>query len=829
MKNVQIIAGFLVSLLLLWTRADAQNTKSQSLAWQVDRVIQPDEVANNWEAASLKSTAPAKESPQRRAFGRNFTFNDSVKGRFGKIWATGVATQDYLKVRVESILSIKNDRDVDGYSGAGITYSLYPTFFLAGDAHLQVEVNLKSNVETSIKIDREKEQKFLQAARASSAIASAATKDEEYGIKRLMLTSDFGSKSEDSWKNDVTLTEEKSGLASKFFNVQHSFDNEKIWEGIDFLAFLGEYKQLPKAPFQVSSNAKAEDGEAYVHLVEEITITVKQNATSDSAPSIGVDFNHDGMIDYDKVDKTSAAKPFDFWLNTDCEADEEQENPPTEVQDCADGVISSTRDLEDFSRLHIQAPDGFRADGTWKCKLNFVGATGSPAIRLFPATSPGPEYLTNPDAATKQIRISSNFIVGSTPVEIPLSLFKSDGANKFRAALLFEALKAGKGALQVTFTKAGKEQKAKNPVYLNLRPIQDFYDYYTLPDFDVNNPPTSCPPPRAASPTVAKSQTSDYILFVHGWRMQEWKKQVFSETSFKRLWQRGYKGKFGFFSWPTEYVKVSGLEGAWNMLTSEDNRLNYDHSERKAWLSAEALHGLLTLLNTSNSGKVRVFAHSMGSVVTSEALLLEAESPTPQKLVHTYVATQAATVAQAYDSGVADDSLLPKLLTGNVYKSYPLTSQPYFYGTKNNGGIGASADHLVNYFNRKDYALTSRKAWPANQTTKPDNLAGYIVGLTGDSFHRGRLVDGIPTGQVLKFPSDRYEIFAHAAPAFSSALGAQSVKGVFTDEVDLGASPFNFSGDAADHSAQFNSDLMTRYPYWEQLMKSFGINVSPPK
>ena len=40
-------------------------------------------------------------------------------------------------------------------------------------------------------------------------------------------------------------------------------------------------------------------------------------------------------------------------------------------------------------------------------------------------------------------------------------------------------------------------------------------------------------------------ETKQYIVFVHGWNMSYEGSQNFAETMFKRLWQRGYKGRFG--------------------------------------------------------------------------------------------------------------------------------------------------------------------------------------------------------------------------------------------------------------------------------------------
>ena len=50
-------------------------------------------------------------------------------------------------------------------------------------------------------------------------------------------------------------------------------------------------------------------------------------------------------------------------------------------------------------------------------------------------------------------------------------------------------------------------------------------------------------------------ESEDYILFVHGWRMKPYEKTFFAETAYKRLWWNGYKGRFGVYHWPTEWVE----------------------------------------------------------------------------------------------------------------------------------------------------------------------------------------------------------------------------------------------------------------------------------
>src|SRR5262249_36575152 len=139
---------------------------------------------------------------------------------------------------------------------------------------------------------------------------------------------------------------------------------------------------------------------------------------------------------------------------------------------------------------------------------------------------------------------------------------------------------------------------------------------------------------------------------------------------------------------------------------------NFDRSERRAYWSATGLHTLLSELYQAYPGRVSTFAHSMGGIVMSEALRLEAQTSTPRKLVDTFVASQVAMTANAYDLGAPlREPPLNGWQTPEVYSNYNGTNFPYFVN------IGRAATRLVNFYNPQDYALGW---WGTNQNTKPD-------------------------------------------------------------------------------------------------------------
>jgi probable HAF family extracellular repeat protein len=521
---------------------------------------------------------------------------------------------------------------------------------------------------------------------------------------------------------------------------------------------------------------------------------------------IQVDANRDGAIDFeDKADRTTADRRFVFWLNNDRDHFDSSENeqddfdPASGEPDYKHTHPACRRDLEDFVRLHLRAPSGFdRTSSAWQVKLSVTEISeGSPAVNICPAVRPGLEYLSDSTAADAQVAILVQPVVDGSAIDIPKNWFSSSG-DFVVAPLLLEGRTAGKGVLLIQFYKDGQSQ-AEDKLYLDLRPVADLYDHWTVGDTAAESfDPYAIArrPQQIGARQVAVEDPQTYLLFVHGWRMQPWERRAFAETAFKRLWHLGYRGAFGMFSWPTEWHKA----GVGMALDAQ----NFDRSEHKAWRSAPGLRSVLEDLAQTFS-HVNVLAHSMGNVVASEALLLEVHEnrPRPRRLVQTYLATQAASVAGAYDANVP---VVRKAKTPDVYSDYPLSSAPYF------GGFQQASGRVINLFNRQDYALTNRVTWPYNQKTKPDS--GYDYKANGDGFIRK---DGHGQQTILTLPEDRDVIFSHIAAAYSNALGAEP-RVAATVGLDLQEAPFGFTNDARFHSAQFRSDMTLRRAYWQFVL-----------
>ncbi len=319
------------------------------------------------------------------------------------------------------------------------------------------------------------------------------------------------------------------------------------------------------------------------------------------------------------------------------------------------------------------------------------------------------------------------------------------------------------------------------------------YERYTVGE-DPNTTPTTTASlvttPYSYDSTI--SAENIYILFVHGWNLPTWEKDAFAQTAFKRLYWQGFKGHFGEFRWPTG----SGFTGIISGLIDSDN---YDNSESNAWASATGLLGLLNNLNSQYPDHVYLMAHSMGNVVASEAL----KQAGANQVVNTYVAMQAAIPADCYDAStsVVGDAI------PDFYANFWTSGDPCYFNAT------AGAGSYINFYNESDWALGY---WQDDQGLKPDS--GYGYNFSTQQFYKG-------LGINLYFPNNTYEIFSHADPASSLALGAQAdVGGVFSgNQLDLNALPYIYGNLHKGHSAEFNSDNMQRATFWKALLTQMGL------
>jgi hypothetical protein len=555
---------------------------------------------------------------------------------------------------------------------------------------------------------------------------------------------------------------------------------------------------------------------------------------------IAADVDRDGVVNFtNRTDRTATNSPYLFWINDDADSgsdDSAQDlNPTNNPINSANSTIDGLRDLEDFARLQFKItalPQKFLTDGHYQVRIYMTNLVGSPSIRLFPAieSNGGLGYLTNTTMANAQVISSALGVLASgTPVTVPSANWVTITSNSFLLPMIFEGVTTGRCVITLGFSSnSGPAVALSRPFYLDLKRVTDLYEHWTVGD-DTTTEWNQIPPVATRTPdsevfgAPQKQEDSDCILFVHGWRMQPWERRAFASTAYKRLYWQNYKGRFVFFSWPTDWLNLGTDWYSPSTWISYFNGVvldaqNFDRSEQRAWNSGAALRGLAANLDKIYPGRVRVMAHSMGNVVVGESLRLATDAGL-SGLFHTYVAMQGAIAAHCYDSnatvralnsilGVNNDSG-----TFNLYRyfweqqtlppSFDLW-KPYLYDVN---GAGRS----VNFLNPLDVALSS---WRYDQDTKPDR--GWYYDQYG--FRRNS-----PSARLDRH-FDRYEIFARVAEARCYALGAElSMGGTFQyNQVNLNTA-YGWQGNSYEHSAEFNSTIQRRTPFWGQVLDQMQI------
>jgi len=573
--------------------------------------------------------------------------------------------------------------------------------------------------------------------------------------------------------------------------------------------------------------------------------------------------------------------------------DDLQPNVPGAVPNCQTGHITCTRDLENLARLWVytsgmgtaissgQVILGLELQSTTGGAAYGWGPTdGSPAINLYLAApkagvtvnTGGADYLTDTNTAKAQLQGSYPAMLGTVARNQPFYFSKSqlaDLANPNSTAyFLFEGAVRGTGKLVLTFnsvingvlTKVGEGA----PVYLDLKETAELYERWSVGDGPNNKTLTAnggggpkavasivtMDPtrPLAAGATplhygsggpaanglavIGDPQENDYVLFVHGWNLAPWEKDAFAATMLKRLYWQGYKGKFGTFQWPTTYGS-SSIE----IFNNIQEITGFDDGEYNAWQSAMPLALLLSSSEPSGIRNFNVFimAHSMGNIVTGEALRLVSQQPSPPH-ISGYAAAQAAVSAETYDQTPSQNDPLyfgPKLLfvgpaifgpfTPDIYSSWLVPAE-------------AATSSLESFYNVNDFAL---HLWNFDEVYKPDNrlfTGGFIYGYGSTDyttpqnlFYKQRF-SAVTHLDLVTPLINRYEIMAYDAQPRRRALGEvpdasgfnptslQGIWGTDTQKMPNGL----FSGHPW-HSAEFRFTFADQYKYWGSLLCDFGI------
>ena len=545
--------------------------------------------------------------------------------------------------------------------------------------------------------------------------------------------------------------------------------------------------------------------------------------------AIAVDANRDGTIAFsgEARDTTSQDAPFRFWCNEDNDGlpNSEGEVIGPSFPDHEDGVIQTARDLEDFTRLWLKF-EAFQkeiSEGTYTLGLKWKEATGSPAIKLYKSTDTNgsDSYLKDEAAALSQISGADTETIGTVAGETSLILPKdlwSSSSGQEKSCLLFEASQEGRGQLVLTIEKPDGTEIGEGPgLWLDLKNVKKMYQSSENNIFE--QPP---------------DETKQAILFVHGWNMSPDGSRNFAETMFKRIWHRGFKGRFAYFRWNTDWSdafdNVPGVGQA-----AEAYFANYNDSEYTAWTQAGPQLKAFAQQVPDDYAK-NIAAHSMGNIVVGSAMVAGMTA-------NNYALMQAAVPAACYDEREALRQT--QIATHIVELSFwgnqlPVGTVAVWDEESPDDDPDPTTRNLAYRAMLKDIG---RNCNPINFYLPADNATSYaweinndVTKPPGEMSANFRYRRENPNGEKLYkyganhneivdyYLNDRYEAVSFACRTWGKAVGAEErTEGAIpsANRVNLGGADFQLptespgAGFGDEHSGQFNFNIQQLKPFYD--------------
>ncbi|MBL9117985.1 MAG: hypothetical protein JNJ83_23455 [Verrucomicrobiaceae bacterium] len=559
-------------------------------------------------------------------------------------------------------------------------------------------------------------------------------------------------------------------------------------------------------------------------------------------PSFGlsIDANRDGTIG--NRETASQAKPLRFWINNDTDLfqpDKEEESAGSDSQDYA---ITTYRDLEDFQLLKLSLPDTAAENvknGTWELGFKWKNTSGGvPVIRLY-KVAPGidelSDYLWNMDKANAQLGLPySNSIadvVGSQTAWLPADTLTGAGRSGIHSFLLFEGHQKGQGQLCMVIKTDTTEAEGPG-VWLKLMDVEEMFEsaqgtpgmpYPNPPDHIVAEPPRPITGykhidwPGRGQFVEDPDETNEAIIMVHGWNMTDPDRRTFSETFFKRLWWKGYKGRFATFAWPTYNADDDFL----GFLPA-----HYNKSEYVAWKYGPALKAYVDGIS---KGSKNLCAHSMGNVVMASALKSGLS-------MNSYVAMEAAIPSGCYDANAGNNNYTP-FTSLDQSKPTPIHANPDL-GYR--GLMDGVSGNFHNFHSENDFALATGRAlndilntsWEGNQTDyKPNNLLNYLhnSSAAGAAKNRIEFTSSDDSGASYVFGrnvTDHHEVMAFISRPQSRALGVQATTGFTNFDLKDSSLRYPFGTIRTEHSGQYQRPIQKTHFFFNKLLDSMDVGFN---
>jgi len=539
---------------------------------------------------------------------------------------------------------------------------------------------------------------------------------------------------------------------------------------------------------------------------------------------IAVDADRNGLVEFGK-DTTSPQKPFRFWINDDYDLDyNENDEALTGAANNSDTTINGIRDLEDLTQVKFKIPQvlvDMAKAGTAQLGFKWKDVTsGSPSVRIW-SGSPNidkPDYLKNRNTAIQTLNQndplacdSDRLVSGTTSVWLRGSLMND--ATGAMVNLLMEGVSVGVGKLTFMI-KVGTQESEGPAIDLKLLNVRQMYERgkITVDAPDIPNPWSNPNPPALTwvwdpwnwQPDIDPNADQKTIAYVHGWRMTYNESLQWADTSFKRLWQIGYKGRFYAFRWPTYHGENNGPNPA---DLYKPGGTTYNPSEYRAWLSGAALANFVNGLPNGNTRYL--IAHSMGNVVCGSALRNNMQ-------VTRYAMCNSAMAAMAYDGTLKPDDPIYQTPDTDTDAGIRQT-----FGLANK--FNPAGTEIINFSLPDDAALGQ---WTLNtRLFKPQlfaDLTSYNYNPTLIVARRLEYENWVSHRAVTSVS----EAMAYVTQSRTRAAGArQDTGGSVVSFVHLGDDAGGF-GFGTEHSAEWVYSIQKTYPFWKEVLKKFDVDVT---
>jgi len=541
---------------------------------------------------------------------------------------------------------------------------------------------------------------------------------------------------------------------------------------------------------------------------------------------VGLDLNRDGLIQLIShpripLDETSPSRPFIFWVNEDQDDLEISESWPIERPDHTTPAVDSVRDLEDLYPLWIEVDEQGNRDAQSMLMLSLKpGNARAPAINLFRSADRActNQQLVNEDVARAQLGEDHVAMLGSVSsgnrLEIEASRLGTPikGVHGWGICLLMEGAATGSGQLRIELANGDGSLISRGTIDIEIRPVKSFYKRTRIDWPERIRAPWTYGPEQPPDPElqwVEDSQGIEFdppwyedkhvLVWVYGWQTEGEAGYLSAtvkggETIFKRLWHRGFKGRLVFLHWPT--IKPRLAYGLFQ-------------SEYRAYKSGPALKDLVE--SQPSDRVVHVTAHSLGSVVLTEALRLG------------MVAEDAMFQVGAVPAGSLDprdDLTLPEvrdLVT-------PDSADEFGY----RGYLRTPHTRLYNMYNPSDHTWIGWNL--AQHLIKPTHESGARYEYNPDASPSSRYMlkyrpdgeEGWRTRQV----TDHHEVMAFIARSKTHPIGGEArLEGPIEHKFDIGRPPFNFGH---GHTVGWSWTPQRTVTFFNLILDAFNIAYKSP-